>query len=255
MTVDTEVAIISAIVNSVLATLTGAYVLLTYALLKQAKNTAANSDALFRSQMLILTMPHLELRVRKSEGGGMTMTLTNWGQSPALDIDMWFLGTYDEEEIKALRPLCDPFYIKEWTPDSNGYYYIFERAMHPGVPGGHRLTESLYLPVTGYVDCFFQFRTYTGQNLWMYVSLYDHARSGPSTYTISSSKPSAPIPIERLVFEEKEGCFRSVGLDASLRDEQFVRDYVVGFERSVPWVPKDGNDPTIEDRGRLTKVS
>jgi hypothetical protein len=256
MTVDTEVAIISVIVNSVLAVLTGSYVLLTYALLKQARNAAANSEALFRSQILISTMPHLELRVRRLGDGYMIMTLTNWGQSPALDIDMWFLGSYDEDKAQEIRLLSKPEYIEAWEPDSEDFYYLFERAMHPGISGGHRLTERLYLPAASNIHCFLQFRTYTGQNLWMYVWLYDRSHTGNNTYTIGSSEPSTPTPIDRTDLEPKEGGgYRFVYTDASLKNEDFVRNFVEGFERSASWVPKDEGFHEIEDRGKVTKVS
>lgn len=255
MTIDTEISIISVIVNSLLAALTGIYVLLTYSLLRQSRVASATAERLSDSQMLISTTPHLELRVMRPAKDSIEVHLTNWGSQPALDLDLWMLTSYDEHEVKAVRRLLDKSTLKKWERSSEGYFYMFERAMHPGLSGTSTWIVPIATPRSRGITCFLQYRTTSGHNLWKLIYLTEPDDPNTRAYKILSSTPEIPRPIERVDHMPLGDRFHFDSTDAAFKEDGFVLNFREPYELAISCgMLRDRNFVGVEDRGNVVRL-
>ncbi|MDQ5824299.1 MAG: hypothetical protein M3441_08815 [Chloroflexota bacterium] len=239
------------IVNTLLAVLTGVYVIVTYALVKESRRANDLNRSVTEKQLRLLTLPQLFCELTNDTRNGKTsLIISNVGNVPAFDIDIYALGAYHEDDMDIptfMLSYAPPKYRKEpLNANDEGFYHVRDHIIYYLFPLRKRITVELLMPtVPHFMYILLQYKELLGAN---YVQVY-YFGMGDGTYRLVKLAPPLPTLSERIdyKYESKQLLLQTENgssLPAFLEEE-----FTDSFAHSIPAGFLIAGLPTTEDRG------
>jgi hypothetical protein len=204
MTPD-EVSLINLVASLVLVLVTAVYVILTFLMLQQSKKTNDQMQNNAEKQMNLITMPFLKCKIKRiSKNNIFSFIVTNYGNQPAYDVDVFIVGVIDAERhpIEKFKSL----YLSEHSDlneNDEGFYGIYDRLLFPDFPSKTQMTENIDLPIEPMTfHVYIQFRNVLNTNFsrefWFADPEKEELSLGYVNRADEFTEPSARLEIEIL---------------------------------------------------------
>ncbi len=180
--------VIAIIINIILATLTGIYVVLTYKLVNESRNANEINRKSAEEQIRILTSPYIHCSI-SNINGQLNMSLTNGSSVPAYDVDVWISGYYSYNEIKDL--IKESSNDRIFNEDEDESVYVIDRIVYPIFPNSQKVSAKLQFSIiTDSISIFIQYRDSRAENYSYDVWFLDDSYGSRKSYQIGSIDPT-----------------------------------------------------------------
>jgi hypothetical protein len=253
-----EISLITLISSIILTIITGIYVILTYLIITQTKK---QND----KQINLVTFPHLKCTIKRIIGKNVGIqsfdfNLTNYGDQPAYDVDIFIVGIYFEED-HPLEKLKAEYFERPYalTANKDYFYGIFDRLIFPYLPSKTQMTERIQFPLdTDSFNIFIQYRNSINSN---FCQLFWFIDSGRSDFAIGSSGEDRDItnPVPRFEIEIGPNNIDKTEVLVSTNNEKtpkFLNEFLDLFSHSVHrGIFKGMDSEGCEGRGKFKDLT
>jgi hypothetical protein len=249
---ETVIAIATGVSNIALVILTAVYVWITRALLLQAKSSQEQNTVALQTQIHYATLPQLQLEAGIDQQNERWLSISNWSQNPAIDLDIWLLVPYSDVEREPFEYEIKRSSAQIWKCDSEGLFHIKDRLMCPLLPAKHRVVFHPDAPNSSDFKCFDQFRNVSGQNYCGLIWFRQSDRT-PSKFVIGAVDPEVPLAFQRIEWGKE---FSFPKLPFFSKDAEFRRYFLKSFDIAESWVHLTGKVRAgdVDDCGDIKKL-
>lgn len=246
--------VLTTLSSLLLTILTAVYVFLTYRMMRESTQATSASQKAVEQLFRILTAPYLYCQVGTQDNRA-TLAVSNTGNAPAYDVDIFALGIYAEEDedvhsfmVKYARP---DFSGHPLSADDEGFYGVFDRCWYPIFPHRRKTDVELDFPVCpSSMHLLLQYRDSSGTNFsyiyWLFKGLHD------AVYRVGHIAPAQAIPSSRVLFDLDRNLVVEGGQPFP---EHVDKDFVSIWDHSIPsgWLITSSGTG-VEDRGEWSYI-
>ena len=262
MELERIILIITGLSTFVLAVLTGFYAYFTRKLVKSSNEANQQNQQAIRDQIRVLTAPFLRCGVNR-QNNNLYLKLSNIGNAPAYDIDLFVIGNYfgEEEDINQFSVKEPKRKTIKPQLDEEGFFHLFDRIVYGyAFPKSEVNAEFQFPKIPGSVKLLLQYRNMSGEN---YAQLYwfFESTSKPERYyklgacdpVVVQISPRISFDLENESYQYKLVIENGEEIPPMLRNSQGYKEFCDEFVLSVS-TGHYGRRFDIEDRGEWKNI-